>query len=216
MQIQLRWVDAIGSERTPTLQPPVAFGCSFGLMPTTLGDRPVSRMVLEDEAVEPYHALLEVVDNQLRIHDRGSRTGTKVNGLALPYQAVTDGDRIQIGPFEIAVSLPTAQAPSLPSPTCDRKIGFLFKRRCDRPTSEGCPHCRNGQIPPGQDLYAEDYDLYPGYGRYGRGYWGYHYHSNRDRYYYDPASRQVDFTEADAASFEDEYDQDYEMTLDAS
>ncbi len=99
---------------------------------------------------------------------------------------------------------------------CSRKVGFLFKRRCGRTTTQGCPDCQNGQIDPGQSRYQDDYAFYSGYGRYGRGYWGHNYYHNRHHYHYDPHSRNVDFNESDAASFEQEGDNDYEMDLDAS
>ncbi|MDA0267846.1 MAG: FHA domain-containing protein [Cyanobacteria bacterium] len=245
MQVQLRWTDPnTGKPSNPTLATPIAFGSDFAVMPSRLDDQAVSRMVLPNNAVEPYHALLEVGDGQLLINDRGSRIGAKVNGVALPFQPVVAGDILQIGPYEITVvAIKTAATAAIPNEpamgtvglseaataasasggdgfgpdgTCDRQIGFLVKRRCGRTSTAGCPHCRNGQVATDTDPYRDDYDLYPGYGHYGRNYWGYHYYSNRDRYYYDPASRQVDFTEADAASFEDESDQDYEMDLDAS
>ena len=216
MQIQLRWVDpTTGIEASPTLYTPIAFGCTFGAMPASLDGQRVSRMVLNNTQVEPYHALLEDRHGQLRINDQGSRLGTQVNGIALPSQAVPDGAVITMGPFEIVVDLTAGSVQSDPG-TCDRKVGFLFKRRCGRTTTAGCPDCQNGRLPPDHDLYQDDYSLYPGFGNYGRNYWGYHYYTNADRYYYDPNSRRVDFTEADAASFEEESDQDYEMTLDAS
>ena len=102
-----------------------------------------------------------------------------------------------------------------PEGTCTRKVGFLFKRKCDRTTTVGCPDCQNGQIDPNQG-YQEDYAYYPGYGRYDRGYWGHDYYCHRHSYYYDPHSRDVDFNESDAASFVEEGDRDYEMDLDAS
>ena len=283
MQIQLRWIDPkTGLERNPTLEPPVAFGRTFGVMPSTLDGQSISRMVLDDPQVEDYHAVLELVDGQLRISDRGSRAPTKVNGIALPFQTVSDGDRIQIGPFEITLAVlaasspadsssleppsplplsssstaamsgfasqPTSPATNSPSPasssgdsldagfagmsaagagstaseqfgpdgTCDRKVGFLFKRRCGRTTTAGCEYCENGRQPADYNPYADDYGLFPGYGYYGHHHWGYHYYSNRDRYHYDPDSRRVDFTEADGESFEDEADQGYEMDLEAS
>ena len=103
-----------------------------------------------------------------------------------------------------------------PDGACTRKVGFLFKRRCGRTTTQGCPDCKNGQVDPNRDLYREDYSYYPGYGRYGRGHWGHDYYHHRDRYHYDPHSRHVDFNESDAASFAEEGDRDYEMDLDAS
>ena len=103
-----------------------------------------------------------------------------------------------------------------PDGLCNRKVGFLFKRRCERTTTSGCPDCRNGQIDPDQDPYADDYAYYPNYGYYGYGAWGNSYYRDRDYYSYNASTRNVDFNESDAASFEREGDQDYEMDLDAS
>ena len=100
--------------------------------------------------------------------------------------------------------------------TCDRQVGFLFKRRCGRTSPQDCRDCKNGTLRPNQTLYAEDYVYYQGYGNYSPGRWGADYYSNRDRYYYDSNTRNVDFNESDAASFEQEGDSDYEMSLDAS
>ena len=286
MRLKLHWVDIkTGLERTPSLETPVAFGREFGSMPSTIAGQGVSRMVLADDQVEAYHAILTEEAGQLVITDRGSRICTKVNGVPLPRQSVVEGDQIQIGPFEITVTvLPDASMPSRapdfrathhsdagssahrtvpPQATgaapvsatpvseammgmaasgsrgaqsqsteatsvgnpsagfgveglCDRKVGFLFKRRCGRTTTEGCPDCRNGQLEPNRNRYEDDYAYYPDYGRYGRGHWGYGYYHNRHHYYYDPHTRNVDFNESDAASFEEEGDQDFEMDLDAS
>lgn len=120
-------------------------------------------------------------------------------------------------------SPPTAQPPSttealpteaLPTDGCDRMVGFLFKRRCDRTSREGCPHCHGGRVY--DDPYFYEYDYYPGYSNYGRGSWGHSYYSHRDYYYYDHNRGQVDFTQADAAAFDTEADQDYEMDMGAS
>lgn len=265
MRLKLHWVDIkTGLERTPSLETPVAFGREFGSMPSTIAGQEVSRMVLAHEQVEAYHAILTEEAGQLVIIDRGSRICTKVNGVPLPRQAVLDDDQIQIGPFEITVTvLPASVSESNQSPMtdpaqratpgqdmmmgmaasapmgaqpqaremmatddqsakfgadglCDRKVGFLFKRRCGRTTTEGCPDCRNGQLEPNRNRYEDDYAYYPDYGRYGRGYWGYGYYHNRHHYYYDPHTRNVDFNESDTASFEQEGDQDFEMDLDAS
>ncbi len=272
MQVQLRWTDVnTGQAKAPTLETPIAFGRAFQSMPATFQGEKVSRMVLDDKAIEGFHALLAEHKGQLLIADRGDRNNTLVNGTPVQTKVLKDGDRITIGPVEISLSIltPESTQESNPSPevtpsvaettaatstlaptsaptqsptqsptletepasigiassvpagfgadgTCDRKVGFLFKRRCGRTTTEGCPDCRNGQLAPDHDLYADDYAYYPSYGNYRRGYWGSEYYYNRDRYYYDPNTRNVDFNESDAASFAQEGDNDYEMDLDAS
>lgn len=255
MRVQLHWTDIeTGQAKTPILTLPIAFGRAFRSMPATLSGANVSRMVLAAEGVEGCHAMLAEHKGQLMMLDRSDRT--QVNGVLTKTQALNNGDRITIGPFEITVTIleavPTAnvtvsepaqsestQTPAEPSQAspppapesnrvaegfsvpsvdtpCDHKVGFLFKRRCGRTTTEGCPDCRNGQIDPNRDRYQDDYAYYPGYGRYGHGYWGSDYYYNRDRYYYNSSTRNVDFNESDAASFEEEGDRDYEMDLDAS
>ena len=320
MQVKLSWVDIQKGEiRQPLLNTPITFGRTLASMPEQIDGQRVSRMVLADAQVDPYHALLEVHEGQLRINDRGSRSGTPVNDVTLPYQPVNKGDRIQIGPYTIhitaisrsaetrsrqktssnpsappprpapprppsarpktalspstplppppppqpspissenvgvplppqptsslAAPAPVASPASYPSPsashpltsslnqtntgqtltngqfdldgTCNRQVGFLFKRRCGRTSTAGCSHCQNGRSQ--DDPFFYDYDTYyPGYGRYNRGYWGHSYYRDRHRYYYDSDRRSTDFTEADGESFEQEGDQDYEMDLDAS
>lgn len=265
MRFQLRWTDQAGIERQPLLNTPVAVGREFNLMPSVISGEQASRIVLADAEVDPYHAALEDRDGELWIVDQGSRTGSKVNGIAQPYSRLQDGDRLQIGPFQIEVYLnlsaepppegssgmevespvmasgsaggnaaagfaagmagwqppaggndPSSSMPPEigPDGTCDRQVGFLFKRRCGRTTAAGCTYCQNGRVE--QDPYFYDYDLYPGYGQYSRGYWGHAYYANRDRYTYNSETRRMDFTEADAASLEEEADTDYELDMGAS
>lgn len=294
MRLQLTWIDPNTQQvRSPTLEPPIAFGRAFGDMPSALKGKAIRRMVLASDQVAPFHAILAEHKGQLVISDRQEGTQTLVNGAAGSIQGVTDGDTITIGPFAIKVALLAAPDPfaaATPDPfagaapirepaqpsvsvqplaiasnagnvagmamgfaaggtqanqgqgqgysqgqghsqgqgsgtgpnwfgadgRCQHKVGFLFKRRCDRTTTAGCRDCRNGQIDPGRSRYRDDYAYYPGYGHYGHGHWGHRYYHDRHHYYYDPHSRRTDFNESDAASFEDEGDQDYEMDLDAS
>ncbi|MGB7416618.1 MAG: FHA domain-containing protein [Thermosynechococcaceae cyanobacterium] len=273
MRIQLIWTDPkTGETLKPVLTLPVTMGRSFGLMPGTLNGQAVSRIVLVNEQVEIYHVLLDEHEGKVVVSRQGD-AALSVNGVSFSSVSLEEGDRIQIGPYNIELKLPTDSdlavsvsvepAPTLPPPpapnvspppiapgiaalgvaaaaaslgedglneggssppavgadltgrwTCDRKVGFLFKRPCDRTTQQGCPHCRNGQVT--NDPYFHDYDLYPGYGRYGQGYWGYDYYRDRYRYRYNRDTRDMDFTEADAASFENENDTDYEMDYGAS
>ncbi len=270
MRIQLSWTDPKnGQANQPISALPIAIGRSFGLMPGTLNGQAVSRIVLNEDPVDIYHALLEEQNGAVMLSAK-SDSPLRVNGYRVESTRLKEGDLIQIGSFELTFrqakddvlppavplvmpppppipgtssgasaaqgppDLPTASAAGqatstddfgnlaagLSSPSsanvmqsgtwkCDRKVGFLFKRNCDRTSTQGCPHCGSGQA--SQDAYFYDYDLYPGYGSYGRGSWGYGYYSNRDRYSYNRDTRNVDFTEGDASSFENEYDTDYEM-----
>ncbi|NJM99957.1 MAG: FHA domain-containing protein, partial [Phormidesmis sp. RL_2_1] len=221
MRLQLTWEDVnTGQVRSPTLETPIAFGREFAAMPTAMKGISIRRMVLNSDQVDDFHALLIERNGQLMISDRQAGRVTKINGVALQPQAVqfvNDGDRITIGPFEIALTIlaanravaseeKTAENPEInpeinpeTSPEtnpetvpkinpdlvtapaeaaareeavpafqtsgngfgadgrCHRKVGFLFKRRCDRTTPEGCPDCRNGQVDPSCDHYEDDY-----------------------------------------------------------
>lgn len=254
MEIQLVWTDPnSGKTYQPHLQPPVALGRSFNLMPATHAGQSVSRIVLDDVAVQTFHALLEVRQGSVWLCNQAD---SQINGVTVTEGVLTHDDRIQIGPFEltftIASGLTTAEetiqdqasavsvdhrstplsgmaqiAAERPEQTaqanrssgewvCDRTIGFLFKRPCDRTTALGCPYCNNGQSKLDQDPYWLDYDLYPNFGTYRPGSWGYEYYRDRAYYCYNRESRNIDFTEADAASFEEESDTDYEMNFGAS
>ncbi len=255
MRLQLTWTDPNTQQvRSPTLEPPIAFGRDFNEMPSALKGHAVRRMVLAGDQVAPFHAIAAEHKGHLVISDHSGGTETLVNGVAGSIQRVNDGDILTIGPFEIKVAFLTAPVAAQPTISaqpalaasggslgtshsqemnnasarpawfgadgkCAHKVGFLFKRQCDRTTPEGCRNCQNGQTDPSHSLYNRydnDYAYYPDYGRYDRGHWGHGYYHNRDHYYYDPHSRRVDFNESDAASFEQEGDQDYEMDLDAS
>ena len=214
MQIQLRWTDpATGEQREPVLQTPIAIGKEFALMPGVLDGNSVSRVVLADEQVADYHALIMLQNEELLIVDQNSRTGIQINGARLPSSSLQDGDRLQIGAYEILVKTQVG-VDTDPEAGCDRMVGFLFKRRCNRTSSVGCPHCNNGEL--NQDPYLYERSYYPGYGRYDSGYWGSTYYYDRDQYYYNSATGTVDFTEADNASFENEADTDFEQDMGAS
>ncbi len=213
MQIQLIWTDATtGNSREPVLETPVALGSEFSQMPEEIDGNQVSRMVLSDTQVSPYHALIqESFNNQLIIVDQNSSTGTEVNGVRLPSTTLLNGDRIRIGSFEIQVRL-GASIRTGSNEGCDRMVGFLFKRRCGRTDSTGCPYCQGGQT--NEDPYWNDYSYYRGYGRYDD--WGNYYYYRRNYYYYNRETHEVDFTEADSEAFEQESDTDFEVDFGAS
>jgi FHA domain len=210
VQIQLSWIDpATGKSQQPMLQVPIALGREFALMPSILEGKRVSRVVLDDDLVSGYHALIDFQDS-LIIIDQNSTNGTKINGHQLPNSELRNSDRLQIGNYEISINL-TATSSVENSGKCDRMVGFLFKRRCDRTSSLGCTYCENNA-----PYFYQEYSYYPDYGNYNRGNWGYEYYHDRDCYSYNRDTGNVDFTEADNASLEMEGDEDFELDMGAS
>ncbi|WP_066380697.1 MULTISPECIES: FHA domain-containing protein [unclassified Anabaena] len=203
MQIQLNWIDPnTGDRRQPLLQIPVAIGKEFAAMPPEINHQQVSRIVIQDDLVAAYHALITWENQELIILDQNTSNGIKINGVQLTTANLKDGDRIQIGNCEIIINY-TATAW-----VCDRMVGFLFKRACGRTDTTGCPYC--------QQTYEEDYAYYSNYGDYRYQSWSSDYYYNRDRYNYDPETGNIDFTEADAISLETERDSDFERYMGAS
>lgn len=240
MQIQLIWTDpASGEERQALLAMPVALGRVLAALPASHEGQPVNPLLLEDPAVAEYHALLSVRNDTPLVTTPTGQT-VKLNGLPLPMATLLDGDVLEIGPFAMQLRIvaeaaepvaeeigetgetgetgevgETGDAAEIGVGGCDRKVGFLFKRRCGRTSRVGCPYCDQATTTADPYFYDE-YTYYPGYGTYGRGYWGHSYYVNRHHYYYDAERGRTDFTEADAAAFEAENDQDYEMDMGAS
>lgn len=211
MQIKLIWIDPVtGERRQPVLETPIALGREFTLMPQLLEGERVSRIVLADDRVSNYHALIDYKNGELLVFEQNSSTSTVVNGTRLPSSELKNGDRIQIGNCEITISLVLQDTEK-----CDHMVGFLFRRRCDRTSRIGCSYCEDSQVNR-QPYFSHEYSYYPGYGCYDSGYWGSTYYVNRDCYVYDPQTGNVDFTEADNASMDMEADNDFEVDMGAS
>jgi FHA domain len=202
VQIKLTWVDPnTGDRREPLLETPVAIGRQFATMPSQIDGQRVSRITIEDDLIADDHALIDWQNQELIITAQNPGDGIKINDVQLSRGSLEDGDRIQIGACEITVNFTTTGW------QCDRMIGFLFKRRCGRTDNTNCPDCNQS--------YEQDYAYYPEYGVYRSG-WGSSYYHNRNFYSYDPYTGDVDFTEADYASVENERDSDFESNMGAS
>lgn len=84
-----------------------------------LGSATSSDIKLDDSAVSPIHAILEVsgVDGRPVVYDLASETGIKVNGKPSVQETLNSGDQIQIGPYFISVAIrkfeEVAEAPKL-------------------------------------------------------------------------------------------------------
>jgi hypothetical protein len=91
----------------------------------------------------------------------------------------------------------------IPGDGCDRRVGFLFPRRCGRLTTKGCPHCQDGQMQEEPYFYYPEHAYYTNYGSYGGWDGGY------------GSTTGIDFTDADAASLATS-DVDFEQDMGAS
>ena len=83
-----------------------------------IGRLATSHVRLEDDSIARMHAVLEVGDNELRLVDLGSNTGTLVNGVPVERSAsVRAGDRIDVGPYTMLVDVEhaAALAPAAPN-----------------------------------------------------------------------------------------------------
>jgi hypothetical protein len=216
--LQLSWIDpTTGKQFNPTLQTPIALGKNFQLMPAESAGKRVSRIVLADPTVFDYHALIEEYQGELVIIGQNPNAAISINDVRLPSSTIINSDRLQIGSYQILVSL--GRTPAVASSIskewrCDRNLGFLIPKPCGRTDRTGCPHCLGNENY--TDPYYYERSQYPGYGNYSRGYWGSSYYSHRDYYHYDLNTNSVDFTEADANSVAMEGDSDYEIDMGAS
>jgi hypothetical protein len=76
-----------------------------------IGRLATSHVRLDDDSIARMHAVLEVGDNEVRLVDLGSNTGTLVNGVPVERSAaVRAGDRIDVGPYTMLVDVEHAAA----------------------------------------------------------------------------------------------------------
>ncbi len=105
-EIGLRWEDpTTGETNESILAIPIALGREIARMPAEIQGRPVSRILLDSLQVSRYHAFINRVNGNLVVTDQNSTTGTLVNGIRQKQTVLTNGDIIQIGPYQIAVNL---------------------------------------------------------------------------------------------------------------
>lgn len=205
MRIQLTWTDPItGRQQQPTLEPPIAIGKEFARMPAEINGRKVSRMLIKDSSIADYHLLIDWQYQGMILYDQSNGMSIQVNGEQVSTLKLGNDDIINIGICQIIINFDASS-----NWQCDRTIGFLFKRRCDRTDPTNCPHCEN-------DIYEyNEYSYYQGYGSYEQNNWGNRYYQNRNNHSYNSETGNVDFTEADTASFESEQDR-FETDMGAS
>ncbi|NJL00669.1 MAG: FHA domain-containing protein [Spirulinaceae cyanobacterium SM2_1_0] len=99
-----------GGPRRPQYETPVAFGQEFSQLPSELNGQRVSRLILADPALSPYHGVLKVNTlGELAIALRPDATAG-VNGQPYTGETVTlqTGDRLQLGALELTVTMLSA------------------------------------------------------------------------------------------------------------
>ncbi|AFZ11734.1 Forkhead-associated protein [Crinalium epipsammum PCC 9333] len=115
MQITLSWEEpTTGERRSPNLNIPVALGREFAHMPSEFGDRRAARVVLNSLEVSRFHTLIDLEQGAVVVFDQNSSNGTFVNGQRQMRSNLSNGDTLQIGPYQITVTfaaLPTQQLP---------------------------------------------------------------------------------------------------------
>lgn len=188
---------------------PVAIGSDMSHLPSEIEGKKVASIVVFDASISPYHALVDERQGRIVVIDvAGDRPiGVSKNRFTIGEvkftfeilpESVTGGDSFNTNDED--------------DDKCQKMVGFLFKRRCDRTSPIGCPHCNDV----GENLndYESDYVYYENYGNYDT--WGYTYYRDRHYYHYDCDNRRVEFTEADNVAFESEGDYDFERDYSAS
>ncbi len=88
-------------------RPPRRFPLSAGTQ--SVGREKDNTIVLADPSVSRHHAELVVTEASVRLLDRGSRNGTKVNAMPRKEATLQEGDRVLFGTVELVFS---AKAPA--------------------------------------------------------------------------------------------------------
>ena len=107
MEILLTWEDPGNQEQqTQSFPIPLGIGREAAGIPDTYEEQSLSKVVFKSREISGFHALISVLNGQLTIKDM-STNGTRVNGNLLhkSSQPLKTGDTLQIGPFQISVSL---------------------------------------------------------------------------------------------------------------
>jgi pSer/pThr/pTyr-binding forkhead associated (FHA) protein len=98
---------------------------------TMVGRDPGVDIFVDDRFVSRRHFQIERQgEDRVYIQDLGSRNGTWLNGERVVRAPLADGDRVALGPFELAVAIPGAEQPSkvIPFPVVQTSPGVELAR----------------------------------------------------------------------------------------
>jgi len=84
---------------------------------TTIGRRPYNDIVIDNLAVSGEHAALELVNQQVLLHDLGSTNGTRLNGRTVKLGQLQHDDLIEIGKYRLRFLQEQPVAQAVPAPT---------------------------------------------------------------------------------------------------
>jgi predicted component of type VI protein secretion system len=71
-----------------------------------LGRKPHGAGTIDDRKVSGTHALITLHQGELQVRDLGSRNGTYVNGVAVAFAPLSDGDQLRVGATVFTVRIP--------------------------------------------------------------------------------------------------------------
>lgn len=72
-------------------------------LPVTIGNGEKADCRLDFEGISRLHCRLESVGNLMRLCDAGSKNGTRLNGKAIDYEDLCDGDELELGVVSLRV-----------------------------------------------------------------------------------------------------------------
>ena len=88
----------------------------------TFGRAKSSDCVLPHPTVSREHFIIELNNGKLFLVDKGSENGTQANGARVSWVELTEGDRIQAGPFTLVFETSGEQAPLSESPDESQRV----------------------------------------------------------------------------------------------
>ncbi|MEO0377031.1 MAG: FHA domain-containing protein, partial [Cyanobacteria bacterium P01_A01_bin.17] len=110
LHVQLAWQDPqTGEHQSVSATPPIAFGRDWNQLPEHHQGQSVTRILLTGSKVSRFHALIQTVQDQAQILDQNSSNGVQVNTVPQSVCLLKTGDLIQIGSYQITVTLTSAR-----------------------------------------------------------------------------------------------------------
>ncbi|MDJ1170902.1 FHA domain-containing protein [Roseofilum sp. BLCC_M154] len=125
--IQLSWQDPeTGDRQDPVFPLPIALGREEVSMPKTLENQTVTPVVLNHKKVSRFHALITLEGKQILLTDH-SVNGTRLHNHllqqgTLPLQSQ---DQIEIGPYQITLTLVSQYDPQATEPESTRRSTLI-------------------------------------------------------------------------------------------